>query len=214
MQVPHELTPYGIWVNDQGALSDENWEKCNNTFDRLERRIPPHGISVFGRMNVIYTYYLCMFNYVLNIIAPSDAMVKHIYKVVTRFVWYPSKAHCVRRNVLILPVKNGGIGFPDIFLRKSAARLMLLIRFMFYKEVLSWRRSFDHFYRKVEHKTRREIKNIFVDDIFKDIRRAVIDSSFRRDGDFIWLFGRKFHNKNMTATFIYRNRFLLNITMK
>ena len=72
---------------------------------------------------------------------------------------------------------------------------MLLIRVIYYKEVVSWRRSFDHFYRKVEGKTGRQLKHILVDDLFKDIRRAIIDSRFRREGNF-WIFGRNFTIKH------------------
>ena len=116
---------------------------------------------------------------------------------------YPSRAFPVRRNILFRLSREGGIVFPDIELRKQVNRLIFYIRILTHKEALSWRKAFDHFYIKIQYLPKRQIKNFQIDDIFKEIRRAVIDTSFRRDGDFCWIFNKRYHMKSLTPKRLY-----------
>ena len=201
--VTEKIKLYGIWITSDGFESPENWVKCTETIQRLQTRIPPFGISIFAKMHFIYTYYLCMFSYVLKVTSPPNALVQNIYKTIRTFLWYPSRACVIKQDTLRNPARLGGIGFPDIIIRKQVNRLCLFIRVLSFKEILSWRRAFNHFYAEVENVPKRSLKNSTAAIIFREIRAAVIDAGFRRDGEFCWLFRKRFVMCNVTPKVIY-----------
>jgi hypothetical protein len=91
--VPQKYTPfvvkklklYGFFVTADGLDDEQNWEKCNNTADRLARRLPPFGVSLFGKMHFVHLYYLCMFNYLVNVITPPVQLVERTQNAIIRF---------------------------------------------------------------------------------------------------------------------------------
>ena len=209
--VPHEygdyvvekLKLYGFSITSDGLDHEENWNKCNESIDSLARRLPPYGISLFGKIHFIHIYYLCMFNYVSNFITPSDALVMKTMRAIKRFLWYPVNLDIVKRNLLKLSPTDGGIGLPDFKTRILANRLTFLGRVLSCKEALSWRRSFFHFYRKVAGKTKRQLHNVDAPKFYKEIRIAVIESEFRKVGDFCWIFNEQVLLEKLTAKFVY-----------
>ena len=187
-----KLKLYGFLITPEGLNDPENWEKCDETLTKLERRLPPYGVSLFGKIHFIHIYYLCMFNYFNGMITPPAPLIKKAYKAVTKFIWFPSSAHVIKRDVLKLAPIDGGIGFPDFDIRIKVNRLVFFVKVLSSKEELSWRRCFFHFYSRVERLTKRQLNRIFdVPEFYKEIRRAVIDSEFRHQRDFGWFFGEK-----------------------
>ena len=136
-----QLKLYGLWLNNNGFESPENWTKSQESINALETRCPPYGVSMFGRIHCIFTYYLCMFNYVMRIATPVDTLVKQMYKAMNKFIFFPSKANVVKRSILTLGQTDGGINFPDLEIRKQVNRLILYIRVLSFKEALSWRKN-------------------------------------------------------------------------
>lgn len=180
-------------INHQGLDVEENWEKCEHSITMLGRRPPPYGVSLFAKVHFIQIYYLCMFNYLIGMITPPEALVTRAYATMIRFLWYPSKAHVITRDVLMLPSPSGGIGFPDIDIRVKVNRMTVLTRVLSAKEELSWRRAFFHHYYKVDRLSKEQLKRVRgVPKFYIEIREAELDCGFRRDGVFGWFFGRKF----------------------
>jgi hypothetical protein len=99
--------------------------------------------------------------------------------------------------------EHGGIGFPDLDIRIKVNRLAVLIRVLSSKEELSWRRCFYHFYSLVEFLSKKQLKNIGVPTFYKEIRLAVIESRFGRDGDFIRFFGERLAIKTASPKMLY-----------
>ena len=202
--VVQKMKLYGIYFDSSGFDDDQNWEKCNETILKLERRMPPYGVSLFGKMHFIQIYYLCMFNYLIGMLTPSFDLVNRTNKAMIRFLWFPSDANFIAQDVLKLSPLDGGVGLPDLEVRTKVNRLMFFIRVLSSKEELSWRRCFWHFYRKVENLSQRQLARI--DNcpiIYKEIRIAVIESKFRQDRDFCWIFGKKFSLANVKSNNIY-----------
>ena len=96
------------------------------------------------------------------------------------------------------------MGFPDLETRTKVNRLIFYVRVLRYTEVLSWRRSFDHFYRLVERLTKRQLSTSNVPCFYKEIRLAVIEANFVKIGDFCWLFGKKIALKAVNSKWIYK----------
>jgi exonuclease III len=148
--VVEKLKLYGHLITPEGMNDDENWEKSRTTIDKLSVKIPPFGISPFGKIHFVYIYYLCMFNYLSNVISPPGDLLRKVEKIIIKFLWYPAKIDLIKRGVLKLPPDLGGICLPDFRIRIAVNRLCFFVRVLSSKEELSWRRSFFHFYRKVE----------------------------------------------------------------
>ena len=202
-----KLKLYGLIFTATGLEDDQNWEKCDDTILRLSRRLPPYGVSVFGKIHFIQIYYLCMFNYLVKILTPPVPLVDRANKAIVRFLWYPSKSNVIGRDVLKLSPWEGGIGFPDLEIRAKVNRLMLLVRVLTSKEELSWRRCFNHFYTTIENSTLRQLNNFNnIPIIYKEIRTAVVQTRFVRVGDFCWFFGEKMAISTLTANKLYARR--------
>ena len=202
--VVHRLKLYGMYFTAEGLDDNQNWEKCIDSINRLERRIPPFGVSPFGKIHFLQIYYLCMFNYLLNMITPSAQLIGKTYKAMVKYIWYPSEAHIISRYILQLPKEDGGIGFPNLAMRVQVNRLMLLIRVLSSKEELSWRRCFFHFYRRVENLTERQLHYVADVPVFYiEIRKAVIKTRFAKVGDFCWVFDKQVAIDKVTPKFIY-----------
>jgi hypothetical protein len=77
------------------------------------------------------------------------------------------------------------------------------VRVLSNKEELSWRRCFQHFYAGVENSTIRQMNRIDVPEFYKEIRRAVIETHFRRDGEFCWIFEEKMAMGTLSPKKIY-----------
>ena len=82
--VVEKMKLYGIWVSADGFGAPENWNKCSDSITALTRRIPPWGISVFGKIHLIQNYFLCFFNYVSRVSTPPPTLIKDAYKAITK----------------------------------------------------------------------------------------------------------------------------------
>jgi hypothetical protein len=203
-----KLKLYGILITTHGLNDGENWEKSKISIEKLVKKIPPFGTSPFGKIHFVYIYYLCMFNYLSQIITPPSDLLRKAEKAIVNFLWYPCKIDIIKRGVLKLPPDLGGIGLPDFQFRLAASRLCFFARVLSSKEELSWRRSFFHFYRRVEFMSKIQISRLgenytHVPTFYREIRLSVLQSRFRRDGDFCWIFGEKTSLKNLTPKYIY-----------
>ena len=145
-----------------------------------------------------------MFNYLIKLISPPEELVKKSNKAITRVLWYPSTAHIIKRDILYLDARDGGIGFPNLHVRVKVNRLMFYIRVLQYKEVLSWRRCFNHFYGRVERLTKRQLRSVNVPTFYKEIRIAVIESAFRRNRHLCSVFNQQFSMDAVTGNKIYK----------
>ena len=136
-------------------------------------------------MHHIHIFYLCMFNYLIRLIEPPAPLVRRAKDSIVRFLWFPSRANIISQKVLCLPPPDGGIGFPDFEKRTKINRLMFYINVMTNKEVLSWRRCFDHFYRMIENATKRQMVALDnVPSFYKEVRISIIETNFRIIGNF------------------------------
>jgi hypothetical protein len=201
--VVKSLKLYGFLINSTGLDDQNNWLKCTETVAKLSRRLPPYGVSLFGKIHFVHIYYLCMFNYLTTMITPPTPLINAAYKAIVRFLWFPSNSNIIARDVLKLHPKFGGIGFPDIETRIKVSRLMFFVRVLTSKEELSWRRCFDHFYRLVQDLSKRQINAVNCPIFYKEIRFAVVESNFMKVGEFCWFFGEKVALKSLTPNIIY-----------
>ena len=131
--------------------------------------------------------------------SPPEHLVTRFYRAITRYIWYPSKGNPVKRDILFLPHYKGGLGFPNIYIRKHVNRLFCLLRVNNYEEVLSWRRGFHILYDKVAYASVNRLNYIDVPPFFKDLRRAVVKTNFRQSGEFIYMLGKKCHVNKVTT---------------
>ena len=202
--VTNRLKLYGFFVTPDGLDDPQNWEKCENTITKLSRRLPPYGVSLFGKMHHIHIFYLCMFNYLIRLIEPPAPLVRRAKDSIVRFLWFPSRANIISQKVLCLPPPDGGIGFPDFEKRTKINRLMFYINVMTNKEVLSWRRCFDHFYRMVENATKRQMVALDnVPSFYKEVRISIIETNFRIIGNFCWFLGEQMAVNTVSAKCLY-----------
>ena len=207
--ITKKLKLYGHLITHEGMNDDENWEKSRNTIEKLASKMPPFGISPFGKIHSVYIYYLCMFNYLSNVITPPNDLLKSAEKNIIKFLWYPAKLDIIKRGVLKLPPDMGGIGFPDLRIRIAVNRVCFFARVLSSKEELSWRRAFFHFYGRVEFLSKIQVGQLgenfkYIPKFYREIRLAVIETSFRRDGDFCWYFGKKVALKNLAPKNLYQ----------
>jgi exonuclease III len=202
--VTKRLKLYGFFVTVDGLDDPQNWVKCEDAITKLSRRLPPYGVSLFGKMHHIHIFYLCMFNYIIRLVEPPAPLVRRAKDAIVRFLWFPSRAHIITQNVLHLPPPDGGIGFPDFEKRTKINRLMFYINVMTNKEVLSWRRCFNHFYRMVENVSKRQTAALAnVPSFYKEIRIVIIETNFRIMGEFCWFLGEQMAVNTVTAKCLY-----------
>ena len=93
---------------------------------------------------------------------------------------------------MFLDPKSGGVGMPNLSVRLHVNRLYFYIRMCDYKELLSWRKCFDHFFEMVRHKSVAQLDTVNCPKFYKEIRKAIIKSRFRRRGNFIYVFEKQF----------------------
>ena len=146
-----------------------------------------------------------MFNYVMWAATPPRDLITDTYTAITRYLWYPSTANILKRNILKLKPYCGGINFPDIDMRKKVCCLYFFIRVLSNKEELSWRRCFWHFYSQVQFMSKRQLNNINIPQRYKQIRLVVIESEFRRDGQFCLFLGKIFALDKVTSKLLSDN---------
>ena len=209
--VKENLKLYGVTLHaSKDAASEANWEKPRKQIDTLKKRLAPYGVSLFGKIHFVNTYFLCMFWYITNILTAPKQLQRDAYNAIDRLLWLPSKINLIKKDILFLPVNKGGIGYPNIDVRAKANRLMFLVRRITHKEALSWFSAFDHFYRRVESKRLFELEHVSVPIFYKEVRAAEIYSKFRREGVFCWVFEKKIALNAVTPKYLYDSWIIYN----
>ena len=137
---------YGVFFSkDLGLHAVENWRKPEQKINDLLTCVPPPGISIYGKVNSIMTYYLSSFWYITCFLKPPENVRQNAEIAMDRYIWYPSRTNIVSKQIIKLPSALGGCFYPDLDLRFYGLLMMRLIKRWRDTESLRWHESFDHF---------------------------------------------------------------------
>jgi hypothetical protein len=141
-----------------------------------------------------------------SIIAPEADLKKHAEKMIDEYLWHPAKRNKIQKLTLKRSKEQGGIAYPDISSKVLAFRLMLLVRRLASQQEASWHKAFDYFFEKVKDVSIRQLKDIKVPRLYKDIRVAVLTCKFSfLDGIGVGIDTKTYHLKHVKTKLLYKH---------
>ena len=176
--VTEQLKIYGFLISRDGLEIEDNWEEVKNTVSSLATTIPHKEMSYYAKINVVQTYFLSKMWYLSSIITPASGMYKSIEKSIDAYLWYPTKTNVINKLILKRSREQGGIAYPDVYMKILAFRLMLLIRRFKAQQKAVWHDTFDFFYDRVKNVAARNLDQVKVPPLYREIRKAELQSSF------------------------------------
>lgn len=103
---------------------DENLEKLQLLLDSWHNR----SLTLFGKIAVVKALGVSKLNYISNVCALPDDIVKRTNKIIYGFLW---KAHDrIKRNTLIGKIEDGGLGMIDIESSFIAAKAIWVVKLL------------------------------------------------------------------------------------
>ncbi len=196
LSVPAEFQPYvkeiikiyGVFVKCTGFEGEENWVQVEDALKLKEYKVPTQELSYFGKIGVFMTYTLSKMWYIANLISPSEALCRNLERVLDRYIWYPSERNLIRKGLLKLPHENGGIKYPDIYTRIQAIRIQNLLRREAAQEAQKWHFLFDHYRNETRKVSVRNLKQLRVPNLYKEMRKAEIDFKIEIMGPLVQIY--------------------------
>ena len=77
-----------FFSKDLGLHAVENWRKPEQKINDLLTCVPPPGISIYGKVNSIMTYYLSSFWYITCFLKPPENVRQNAEIAMDRYIWY------------------------------------------------------------------------------------------------------------------------------
>jgi hypothetical protein len=100
---------FGFSISTNGFDNESNWSTAEKAVQKLERCVPSKGISIFGRVNAVMTYFLSSFFYSMKLLSPPPALVRRTTSAMDRYIWFPSRRNLVSKKLIKLPTELGGL---------------------------------------------------------------------------------------------------------
>ncbi len=183
---------YGVQVTKNGFDIKENWEGVEDALKLKEYKVPTRDLSYYGKIGVFMTYTLSKMWYIANLITPNETLCRKVEHILDKYLWYPSERNLVKKSLLKLPIENGGLKYPDIKTRIQAIRIHTLLRREITEEPQRWHFLFDFYWNITRNVSVRNLKQLRVPKLFKEIRKAVLDLQMVLMGPLVRLYATNY----------------------
>jgi hypothetical protein len=174
------LKIYGFYIKQTGFHNNENFKKAESQIRKIDYTKPPKGVSIYGRVHCLNTYFLSMLWYVVLLLPPSDDFIRDAYKRIDKFIWFPSKKNHISRNKSHLNRTDGGINYPNIFFRVASIRLMTVIKRWRGLQPQAWFIFFDVFHERLRNVNVRRLAGQRVPQFYIYLKKFEISFQMRK----------------------------------
>lgn len=125
-------------------------------------------LTLAGRVHVISSLLVSRLWYIITVCTIPEWAIDDIRKHCVNFLWN-NGAHLVKYRTIVGDKKDGGLNFPDIYLKMLAFRLKFLARFLDNDFKAVWKDTMKYFLRKVGN-MHLDFECLFMDLYKKDIK--------------------------------------------
>ena len=112
----------GVYIgHDKNECYNKNWMKVYDNMEKLFESWKKRKLTIFGKCCVVNTLAISKLIYLGTILNfPVDDFLKKINRLIFNFIW--NKTDRIKRNSLIAPTIEGGIGIIDIETKLKALK--------------------------------------------------------------------------------------------
>ena len=111
---------------------EENYRKnINKAMDNMKIVLNSwkrRKLSLFGKVQIIKTFGMSQFSYILNSTAIKNNTIQEIHKIIYNFLW--EGADKIARNTMIGGVGQGGINMPNFYIMRKVHRILWIKRYL------------------------------------------------------------------------------------
>ena len=120
----------GIYIgHDKEECYNKNWMKVYGNIEKLFESWKKRKLTIFGKCCVVNTLAISKFIYLGSILNfPDDEYLKKVNRLIFNFIW--NKTDRIKKNTLIAPVNEGGIGIVDIVTKLKAVKASWINRLL------------------------------------------------------------------------------------
>jgi exonuclease III len=117
----HKLKILGVFYsNTEGAQVDDNWLNKIKGMEKLVKVWDKRDLSIMGKIQVVKTFLLSQFIYVMQAVGLPDSVLVTITRIIYKFLWKRKMSNKrafekVKRTVLCKDFKDGGLKAIDCF---------------------------------------------------------------------------------------------------
>ncbi|XP_006821779.1 uncharacterized protein LOC102807742 [Saccoglossus kowalevskii] len=109
---------------DKEEMQKINIEKPLNNLRKVLNQWKSRKLSIFGKTQIIKTFGLSQFTYILANTYVKNSVLKEVHKIVYNFIW--EGVDRIARKTMIDGVGKGGIGMVDLYVTKKIQRILWL----------------------------------------------------------------------------------------
>ena len=120
----------GIYVgHDKEECYNKYWMKVYGNIEKLFESWKKRKLTIFGKCCIVNTLAISKLIYLGSILEfPDDDYLKKLNRLIFNFIW--NKTERIKRNTLIAPVYEGGIGIVDIMTKLKALKASWINRLL------------------------------------------------------------------------------------
>ena len=112
----------GIYLgHDKDECYKRNWENTMKDMEKLFESWKKRKLTIFGKCEIINTLAISKLIYIASILhLPPPNFIKDVNKLIYSFLW--NSRDRIKRNTVIGPIKDGGIGLVDLETKLKALK--------------------------------------------------------------------------------------------
>ena len=131
----------GVWYsNKEEEIIKLNFEDRIKKINTLLNIWKTRNLSLKGKITIIKSLIIPQVHFLFAMVAVPEIILKNIEKILFRFLWN-SKTSKVKKNTIIAPIEQGGLGMVDIFASHETAKCSWIRRF-FDSRNAKWKETF------------------------------------------------------------------------
>jgi hypothetical protein len=109
--------------HDKEICLRNNWTKITSDAEKLFESWKTRNLTMFGKVCIINSIVVSKIIYLASILnLPGSNVIKDLQRIIYNFIW--KKKDRIKRNTLIGPIDNGGIGVVDILSKMKSLRAL------------------------------------------------------------------------------------------
>ena len=148
-------------------------------------------------------YFLPKIWYLLNFLTPPKHIILSAENLIDRYLWFPAKKNIIKKETLKLPKEEGGLLYPQLYLKMQTTRLIKHIRRYQLNIEANWTGLYDYYFDLVQGSSRKNINNFKVPEYFKQFRLAITDCKVKFDGETLEIFSKPFNPRTISTKSLY-----------
>lgn len=139
----------GVYVGKNKNMCDElNWKDKVKKIKAITKLWQQRQLTLFGRATVVSTLLMSRLWYTIAVTSIPEWALDDIKKCCLDFLWGHA-SHLVKYRVLVGKKDEGGINYPDIYLKLLSFRLKFISRYFNEECTAMWKNTMKYFLRKI-----------------------------------------------------------------